>query len=118
MTNARFHFFKTVAFATATISACFAATHASAWEAGGRIIVAQAVEKASGEGVIKGVKTDERKIQIAHGPIAALKWPAMTMAFGVAPNVDLAGLATGAKVKFTLSRDAKGLYLIDEIRPQ
>jgi Cu/Ag efflux protein CusF len=116
MTNARFHSFKIAAFAAATIPACFAATNAGALEAGNQIVVAQVVEKASGEGVIKGVNADERKIQIAHGAIPALKWPAMTMAFGVAPNVDLAGLATGAKVKFTFSRDAKGLYLIDEIR--
>lgn len=115
MTNACLHSLKIAALAAATISACFAATIAGALEAGGQIVVAQAVEKASGEGVIKGVNADERKIQLAHGAIPALKWPAMTMAFGLAPNVDLAGLATGAKVKFTLSRDAKGLYLIEEI---
>ncbi|GLI95135.1 copper-binding protein [Methylocystis echinoides] len=116
MTNARFHASKISAFAAATISACFAATNVGALEAGRKIVVAQAVEKASGEGVIKGVNADERKIQIAHGAIPALTWPAMTMAFGVAPNIDLSGLATGAKVKFTLSRDAKGLYVIEEIR--
>ena len=41
--------------------------------------------------------------------------PAMTMSFRVAPGIDLSGLAPGAKIKFTVSRDEKGLYVIDEI---
>ena len=80
--------------------------------------VAQAQEKAVGhaEGVIKGVEANERQLLINHGPISgALQMPAMTMAFHVAPGVDLSGLAAGAKVKFTVTRDAKGLYVIEEI---
>ncbi len=38
------------------------------------------------------------------------------MAFSVAPSVDLSSLAPGAKVTFTLGRDVKGLYVIDEIQ--
>lgn len=85
-----------------------------------RLIVAQATEKAvgEGEGVIKGIDADERKLLISHGPISgSLQMSAMTMAFGVAPGVDLSGLSKGGKIKFTVSRDARGLYVIDAIRP-
>lgn len=92
-----------------------AATAVRPVETGRALLVAQAAEKAAGEGVIKGVDLGERKLRIAHRPIAALNWPEMTMAFGVAPGVDLSGLTPGAKVKFALSRDAKGLYVIEEI---
>ena len=80
-----------------------------------RFVVAQAAEKPTGEGVIKSVDASEHKLVIKHGPIRALQMPGMTMPFGVAPNVDLSGLAPGAKVKFTLGRDATGIYVIDQI---
>ncbi len=66
-------------------------------------------------GIIKSVDAGERKLVIKHGPIRALQMPGMTMPFGVAPDVDLSGLAPGAKVKFTLGRDATGIYVIDQI---
>jgi Cu/Ag efflux protein CusF len=96
--------------------AAVASTAAIAIEASRPLLVAQATERASGEGVIKSVNAAERKLLIAHGPIPALKWPGMTMAFSVAPSVDLSSLAPGAKVTFTLGRDVKGLYVIDEIQ--
>lgn len=89
---------------------------AAAMEVSRPLIVAQATERVSGEGVIKGVNAGERKLLIAHGPIPALKWPGMTMAFGIAPDVDVGRLSPGVKVKFTLSRDAKGLWIIDKIQ--
>jgi Cu/Ag efflux protein CusF len=116
MSNFLFRHSKLAAvLAASAIAAVFAATNAGAFDEARRFVVAQAVEKASGEGVIKGVKADEHKIMMTHGPIPALQWPAMTMAFNVAPEVDLSGLAPGAKVKFTLTRDAKGLYVIDQL---
>ncbi|WP_036310493.1 copper-binding protein [Methylosinus sp. LW3] len=103
-------------FSVLAIAAIVSVTVAYAGEASRTLIVAQAAEKAEGEGIIKGVVAGERKLQIAHGPIAALNWPGMTMAFGVASGVDVSGLMPGAKVRFTLSRDAKGLYVIESIR--
>jgi len=89
---------------------------AGALDATQRFVVAQApAEKPTGEGVIKSVDASEHKLVIKHGPIRALQMPGMTMPFGVAPDVDLSGLAPGAKVKFTLGRDATGIYVIDQI---
>jgi Cu(I)/Ag(I) efflux system protein CusF len=116
MQNFHYHRAKLVAALVALPLACtLGAAKVGAVESAQRLVVAQAADKASGDGVIKGVNESERKLQITHGPIPALKWPAMTMAFGVAPGIDLSGLAPGAKVKFSLSRDAKGLYVIDQI---
>ena len=42
----------------------------------------------------------------------------MTMAFRVAPSVDLSSLSKGVKIKFTISRDAKGLYVIEDVQPE
>jgi Cu/Ag efflux protein CusF len=89
-----------------------------------RFVVAQATEKAEkttgqGEGVVRAVDADDRRLMITHGPIAGpLEMSPMTMAFHVAPNVDLSSLSKGMKIKFTISRDAKGLYVIEDVRPE
>jgi Cu(I)/Ag(I) efflux system protein CusF len=83
------------------------------------LIIAQAAEKAVGEaeGVIRGVDASEHKLLITHGPISgSLEMPSMTMAFRVSPEVDIFGLTSGARIKFTVSRDEKGLYVIEQIR--
>jgi Cu(I)/Ag(I) efflux system protein CusF len=58
-----------------------------------------------GTGVVKAVNAKAGTIKIHHGPIAALKWPAMTMDFKASPKV-LAAAKTGKSVTFTL--DAAG----------
>lgn len=93
-----------------------------------RFIVAQAAETAGkaadkttghGDGVVRAVDADERRIMITHGPVSGpLEMSPMTMAFRVAPNVDLSSLSKGAKIKFTISRDAKGLYVIEDIQTE
>lgn len=57
----------------------------------------------SGTGVIKTIDVKSGKITIAHGPIASLKWPAMTMTFSVNPASLLNGLKVGQKVAFDVS---------------
>jgi Cu/Ag efflux protein CusF len=92
-------------------------------EAPGFVIV-QAAETAGkttgqGDGVVRAVDADERRIMITHGPVSGpLEMSPMTMAFRVAPNVDLSSLSKGMKIKFTISRDAKGLYVIEDVQPE
>jgi Cu/Ag efflux protein CusF len=57
----------------------------------------------SGTGTITAINTEARKVTIDHGPIPAIKWPAMKMEFPVAPSVDLSKVKTGDRVMFTLS---------------
>ena len=118
MQSRRFRLLRLATIMAAAIY-CGGLSNAGAFNSAQHLIVAQAPEKAvgEGEGVIKGVDESEHKLLISHGPISgALEMPAMVMSFRVAPDIDLSSLAPGAKVRFTLSRDAKGLYVIDQIR--
>lgn len=67
---------------------------------------AQATTMAMATGTIQSVDAGAGKITIAHGPVAALKWPAMTMAFKASPE-QLASVKPGQKVEFEF--EAKGM---------
>ncbi|MDH4189694.1 MAG: efflux RND transporter periplasmic adaptor subunit [Betaproteobacteria bacterium] len=56
-------------------------------------------------------------LTLAHGPVASLKWPAMTMEFKVAERALLAGLAAGAKVGIEFEERSAGEYVITRIAP-
>ncbi|CCJ05905.1 copper-binding protein [Methylocystis sp. SC2] len=122
---------KTTRYAFARVVACAAipvgiggAAASVAVQNPPRDTVAQATEGAEkttgqGEGVVRAVDADERRIMITHGPVSGpLEMSPMTMAFRVAPSVDLSSLSKGMKIKFTISRDAKGLYVIEDVRPE
>ena len=51
-------------------------------------------------GAVKRVDKSTGKVVIAHDPIAELKWPAMTMSFGVSDRKLLDEVAAGKKVDF------------------
>jgi Cu/Ag efflux protein CusF len=73
-------------------------------------------EKPTGQGTVNAIDAGQRKLNIMHGPVAALNWPGMTMDFTVAPGADISALKTGTKIIFTLGRGADGGYVIDEIK--
>ncbi len=75
-------------------------------------------EPAMGMGTVNEVFADERRINISHSAIEALGWPEMTMDFKLDDNASLDGIESGARVHFTLVRDANGNYLIDSIQLQ
>lgn len=66
-----------------------------------------------GTGVVKKIDAKTGSVTIAHDPIKALNWPAMTMPFKVADKVLLAKVKVGAKVRFDLSGQT-----ITAVRPQ
>ena len=53
----------------------------------------------TGSGTIQSVDVAAHTVTIAHGPIEALKWPAMTMTFKTS-GVDLAAFKKGDQVNF------------------
>lgn len=53
---------------------------------------------------MKAVHAAKGMITIAHDPIAARKWPAMTMGFNVSKGV-LGKLKIGQRVKFSFQAD-------------
>ena len=58
-----------------------------------------AATKASASGTVEAVDAAAGKITISHGPVEALKWPAMTMGFKATPD-QIASVQTGQKVQF------------------
>ena len=75
---------------------------------------AQVPQTAEGEGVVRSIDTRANTVTIAHGPIAALNWPAMTMAFRVHSPEMLNGIAVGARVHFELMND-NGQPMVSEL---
>lgn len=68
----------------------------------------------SGSGVIKAIKADEFILNLQHEPIDELGWPAMTMDFAVAHDVDIGGLSVNDKVMFQLEKRDDS-YLITSV---
>lgn len=58
-----------------------------------------AATKASASGTVEAVDAAAGKITISHGPVEALKWPAMTMGFKATPE-QVASVQVGQKVQF------------------
>ena len=66
-----------------------------------------------GQGTVTSVDPRAGSIEINHGPIATLKWPAMTMEFKASDKSMLQGLKPGQAVEFELSEDS----IIQRIAP-
>jgi Cu/Ag efflux protein CusF len=67
-------------------------------------------------GVVNAVDLTRHTVNLSHGSIRSLGWPAMTMDFPVGSDVDLATLKPGMQVDFTLVRGTSGM-VVDSIRP-
>lgn len=72
----------------------------------------------TGTGTVKVVDAKTHKLNLAHDPIPAIKWPAMQMDFQVAPDVDLSALKVGQAVEFTLTPTSSGSYSISSVKPK
>lgn len=67
-------------------------------QAGGRSETATAPQIHRASGRVQSIAG--RSITLAHGPVPALQWPAMTMTFALAEPVRLEGLRVGSQVEF------------------
>ncbi len=65
-------------------------------------------------GVVKKVAADS--LSIAHNPIPALNWPAMTMTFSLPAEGMLPHLKAGDTVDFTFSEQGEG-YQLTSVTP-
>ncbi|MBA2237511.1 MAG: copper-binding protein [Lysobacter sp.] len=54
---------------------------------------------ATATGTVESVDPSTNKIVIAHGPVEALKWPAMTMGFTASPE-QIQAVEAGQKITF------------------
>jgi len=68
-----------------------------------------------GEGTVEAVGKDE--ITLSHGPIATLKWPAMTMGFKLPRGGLQPGVAVGDRVSFEFVQQADGSFQVTTLAP-
>lgn len=67
-----------------------------------------AAQPGSGQGKIVTMDTTQGKVTIAHGAIAAMNWPAMTMTFSLRDPVMLRGFKRGDPVAFAVNKQPEG----------
>lgn len=67
------------------------------------------------DGSIDGIDPKAGTVSLSHGPIASLKWPAMTMEFKVAHGGLLQGLKPGQAVAFEFVERQPGEYVVTSI---
>ena len=70
-----------------------------------------------GRGTVELLDEKAATVEISHGPIESLKWPAMSMQFKVKDKSMLAGLKKGAAIEFDLREGKPGEYVIERITP-
>ena len=68
----------------------------------------------SGTGTVQSITGDQAAI--AHGPIAGIGWPAMTMTFTV-PAGMANDVKVGAKVDFSFQKNGSA-YVLTSVKPQ
>ena len=68
-------------------------------------------------GTVKKVDAAKRTVNLSHGPIPAVNWPAMTMDFAVSSEVDLSQVKPGQNVEFTM-RGSGMNYTITQVKPK
>lgn len=68
-----------------------------------------------GTGKVESISKDE--VTISHGPIASLKWPAMTMGFKPPADGMPQGIAVGTRVDFEIRQNQDGSFQIMSIVP-
>jgi len=71
---------------------------------------------AQANGTVNDVDAANHMVNLSHGSIKALGWPAMTMDFPVGNEVNLTNLQPGMRVKFTLVHSNNGM-VVDTMQP-
>ena len=69
------------------------------------------------QGTVNTVDRDAGKINLSHGPVASLNWPAMTMDFQVKDKAAPAKIKQGQRVKVQFTEAPGGRYVITRIAP-
>lgn len=66
----------------------------------------------SGSGTVKSITGNQ--MTIAHGPIASIGWPAMTMAYTAEPGLE-SGVKAGDQVDFSFKKNG-GAYVLTSVK--
>ena len=68
-------------------------------------------------GTVKKADPSRGTVTLEHGPVASLKWPAMTMEFELADKAMVDRLKPGAKVDIQFREKSKGKYVVTDVKP-
>lgn len=68
------------------------------------------------EGVLNAINSE--KVNLSHGPIAAIGWPAMTMDLPLLDGADVGAVKVGDTVMFMLEKGADGMYGVRAVYPK
>lgn len=66
-------------------------------------------------GVVKEMDATKGTVTLAHGPVATLKWPAMTMTFKVNDKALMAKLGTDKKVDVDFMKEGSD-YVVTDVK--
>ena len=94
--------------------------HGAAPIAGDKIAPSPPVVKGPGhqaQGTVDSIDVQAGTMSLNHGPVASLKWPAMTMKFKAANESLLKGLKPGAKVAIEFVERQPGEWVITSVKP-
>jgi Cu(I)/Ag(I) efflux system membrane fusion protein len=69
------------------------------------------------EGTVEEVDSKAGTVSVSHGPVASLKWPAMTMEFKPANGELLKALKPGGRVAFEFVERQPGEWVITSVKP-
>ena len=67
------------------------------------------------DGVLEEIDAAANSVTLTHGAIPALKWPEMTMDFGLASPEVAAGISPGTRVRFRFEQRAPGEFVVTRI---
>ncbi|CAN5134902.1 efflux RND transporter periplasmic adaptor subunit [soil metagenome] len=76
---------------------------------------ANAAARHAGEAKVESISRDA--VTLSHGPIASLKWPAMTMEFKLPPGGAPRGVAVGDRVDFEFTMPEEGAPQLTRVTP-
>jgi Cu(I)/Ag(I) efflux system protein CusF len=79
----------------------------------GAAFAADAVHQASG--TVTRIDQGKARVTVKHGPVPSLKWPSMTMGFGVKDKALLQKVKPGDKIEFSFVQSGRD-YTITEIK--
>jgi len=69
------------------------------------------------QGTVDDVDAKALTVTLSHGPVASLKWPAMTMEFKLANEALLANVKRGARVNVEFVERQAGEWVITAVKP-
>jgi Cu/Ag efflux protein CusF len=78
---------------------------------------AQAAAAHKGEGTVHKVDAAAGRLNISHGPIPSLNWPAMTMDFQVRDKAVLRDVKPGQKVEITIVQEGASKFVVTQVKP-